>query len=163
MSAAGSTSSSAALAPTAWWVNLIEALRRSRQSLLAGALSHACPLDMRPGLVRIGFGPDARMAREQVLRSQREIEVLLTRQLGVASVLEVESISAEQARGCLAVQERTQREAREERQLRACQDCGAVRLAQKILLAKIDRIDLFEAAESDFANAEFPADESQDL
>lgn len=150
------------ISPDVFWRDLVEAVRRARQPLLAGALSRACPLAVSADLVRIGFGPQERMAREQVLRSQREIETFLQKELGSPCALAIEDVSAEQARGSLAEQARTQREEREERQRRACQDCDAVNLVQKILKARIDRIDLFESAEADFSQAEFSADDSQE-
>ncbi len=153
----------AAASPEAFWARLVEALRRENLPLLAGALSRACPLEARPGLVRIGFAAEDRMAREQVVRAQREIEARLSRDLGAPSALAIESISAQLARGSLAAQERQEREEREARQKRACQDCEAVNLIQKVLEARIEHIDLFEAAEPDFALGEFAADDGQEL
>ena len=105
--------------------------------------------------MRVGFGPEGRMAREQVLRSQREIEAVLAKLMGAPCALAIESVSAEQAKGSLAEQARSQREEREERQKRACQENEAVGLVQRIQNARVAHIELVEVADADFSQADF--------
>jgi hypothetical protein len=143
-----------AIEPTALWAQLVEALRREGQTLLADALAWACAFEARPGLVRIGFSPEYRMARSQTQRALKEIEARLTQKLGAATVLSIENLSSEAALGSIASQERGQREERESRQRLACQDCEAVALAQEIFQARIESITPFEeAVEPEFAIA----------
>lgn len=148
--------------PADFWSEIIDAVRHDDQNLLANALSWACALEVRPGLVRIGFSSDERMARSQALRSQNELEAILTQKLGAPTTLSIENISPDAARGSLASKERSQREEREERQRGACQECEVVLLTQEILQGKIERIELFEAAEPKFESTEDFSDEALD-
>jgi|GEM_PF-1851705 len=112
--------------------------------------------------MRVGFGPEGRMAREQVTRAQREIEDTLAKLTGAPCALAIESVSAEQAKSSLAEQARSQREEREERQKRACQENEAVGLVQQILRARVAHIELVEVVDTDFSQADFAADDTQE-